>query len=889
MAVRIPQYTEQVRTPGNVIAGAEGRVPSPYRVDLSGFDSLMRGMKAKREESEQNNARASIAAEEPRAQLAMAEAFSEIQRTWTPGSRPVAEQMFDAVDAYRADAENRITDPKARELLVERANQFKTHYGAQGFAFQQKAEVDNRITTYETAYADAGSLAATDPTAFGQQIATINATVMADTQIPEMAKREFVETQSRAAALSVAKAQAELSPEDAMAYTGALLGITEPVLPAPAGGGNIRDEIIRRESGGRMYGEGGKVLRGPAITTKSGETIHAFGPYQLLESTAKQQASETGVPWKPDVFFRDQTGDPILDAETREYHDLLGQSYIATQDALFGGNPVLVAAAHNMGPEATKGWAAGRPYQTQSGKWWHPSKPMDMAAMPEETRKYIQGLGATEAAVGSAQSMTPVDTAGEAGTAYRLLDASELLAVRGIAQAQLAEMQRQQSQALAVQRELFKQRIDDLQTAAKHGDPIELPTDTELVTFLGPAGAALTKQRLLNYQSMATGLKQMPALSNDELQAISTAPDPEGSADRENRQFVRDTMAAEAQRVLALRKSDPGQAALTSSNVVRDSFTAWNEAASEFYAAGANATSDQFDTMAAAQGNFVRTNFAQQRMWGITQPKLPQRIVDKMAEGFRVQMERDPAQAAAYIGQLPALMGSDDAVAEIADKIGPLAWLAMDGVQGMTLKRLQAAGLTPEAKRMELLPAGTKKADIEQAVRDAFDPLLASLAYQNDNVTADRYRQAGMALAMERMGNGASATEAARSAYAELFGDRNTVNGTYRVDTKAHDAAAVDRGLTYFKSSLDPARLLVAPEPGFTLAESQERKARTVRQSAYWVNNAAGSGVYLMHAAGPVLDIDGKPVEVLFDQASALKIPSPPQRPAMGFGSARGL
>lgn len=888
MAVRIPQYTEQVRTPGSVVSGAEGSVPRAVNLDLSGFDQFRHQMQAKREEADLNNARAEIAAEEPRAQLAMASAFSDLQRTWTPGSRPMAEQMFDVIDTYRRDAETRITNPKARELFAERANEFKTHFGLQGFAFQQKAELDNRVTTYENGYADAANAASLNPAEFPRMIATLNASVMADTQMPEAAKAEFVRKQSAAAALSVAKAQADLNPELAASLTGSLLGITEPTIPAgsPAAG-DIRGEIIKRESGGRMYGADGNVLRGPAIQTKDGATIHAYGPYQLLESTARDQAKAAGVPWDRDLFFRARTGDPVQDAKVREYHDLLGQAYIQTQDALFGGNPVLIAAAHNMGPEATKGWAAGRPYQTQSGKWWYPSKPMDMTAMPEETRKYVQGLGAVETPIAQTAG---VRTDGEDATAYRLLDADQLLAVRGIAMSNLAERRRQESEALKVQGELFKQRIDDIEVAAKKGDPFEIPSDTELVTFLGPAQAALTKQRLANYQGMAAGLKQMPALSNDELSAIASAPDPEGTEDRENRQFVRDSMAEEAGRILAARQADPGQASLTSSNVVQDSYRAWGDAANAFYGAGAQATPEQFDAMARAQQTFVRTSFAQQRAWGITQPKLPKGVTEKMAEGFRVQMERDPAQAAAYLSRLPDLLGSDEAVAEVGNKIGALAWLAMDGVPGLTLAKLQTANATPIAKRMELLPDGTNKADVERAVRQSFDPLLSTLAYQNDTVTANRYREAGMALTIDRMSRGASLGEAAASAYAELFGDRNTVNGSYRIDTTRYNADTVTRGLDMAMANLAPESLLVQPEPGFSLAESQARKARIVQQVGYWVNNGAGTGVYLMHPNGPVMGADGKPIQVLFDDAARAK-PAPVQETnwRMGYGSAKGL
>lgn len=884
MAVRIPQYTQQVGTPNSRVAGAEGRGYNPFEIDFSGLARAFEGIDAARQQSEMNNARAQLAAEEPRAQLAMSQQFAQIQQAWTPESKPIADQMFEAIDAYQADAEKRITNPKARELLLERSQQFKAHYGVQGFAYQQQKEIENRVSTYESAYQDVTNLASIDPSAFGQSIVQINAAVMADTQIPEMTKRGFVTKQAKAAALKVGEAQAKLRPKQTVDYIDALLGITEPVLKV-TDGGKIADEIIRRESGGRLYDAAGNILKGKAIKTRDGKIVHAYGKYQLLETTAEATAKDLGVPWKPEVFLRGKSGDVRLDAETAEYHDLLGQAYISQQDASFGGNPVLIAAAHNMGPAATKGWAEGRPYQTQSGDWWHPKRPMDLEAMPKETRKYIEGLG-----VIAEEPKSKADVSGDDATAYRLLDTDSLLHVRNLAMGNLADLQRQDNEALAIQRDLFKQHVDDLEVAAKNGDTIAVPSDGELLTFLGPAQAALTKQRLIGYQGMARALKQLPGLTNDELFEMANAPDPEGTGDRENRQFVRDTIAQQATKLLAARKSDPGQSALDSSNAVRDMYAAWGVKAAEFYGAGSSATPAQFDAMAKAQADFVRTNFALQKTWGISRPKLPTVVVDKMAEGFHAQMDNDPAVAAAWIARLPDLLGSDDAVAQVGNKIGPLAWLAMDGVTGMTLARIKAAQTVPEAKRYELLPTGTSKGEVADAVRDVFDPLFATLSYQNDAATAERYRQAGMTLVTERLSReGGSVNAAAKSAYAELFGDRNAINGTYRVDTTLYDPVALGQRLDSIRDTLPGERLQVTAEPGFTLAESQERKARAVRRSSYWINNESGKGVYLMHPNGSVIDRNGKPIEVLFDDAMKQNLPAPPPGLGGSFRAAKGF
>ena len=885
MAVRIPHYEQQVGTPGNLIAGADASVPHVPVMDLSGFDRFRQIREAKERETNENNARASIAAEEPKLQLAMAQKFQEVTTAWKPGDKPIADQMFEFGDTYGTDLQTRLQDPRARELATARITEMKTHYGLQGFAWETKANVDARIGQYEAGAQDIGTLASMDPAQFGQSAALWKASIEADTQIPATMKPEFIRKHLSAAALTATKVQAELHPEDTAAITGALLGITEPTVSQRVAGGDMYAAITKLESGGRMYGADGKVLRGPAIKTKDGGTIYAYGPYQMLESTAKAQAAKAGVEWKPELFFRDQTGDPMKDAEARQYHDLLGKSYIDAQAQEFGGNPVLIAAAHNMGPEAAKGWAEGRPYQTQSGKWWHPRGPMDMSALPEETRNYLAKLDVTEAAPTAGGA--PVDVNSEAATAFRMLDPESLLAVRGIAMSQLAEQQRQQAAAMKVQSDLFKQRVQDITTAAEHGDAFDMPSDTELQTFLGPADAALTKQRLLNYQQMAGGLKKLPLLTNAELEAQANAPDPEGTDDRENRQHVRDAMAKRASELLAARKADPGRAAMESSGVVQDTYAAFAKASAAFHGAGPNATPDQFAALVKAQGDYVRTSFAMQRTWGITQPRLPAADVEKIAESFRVGLERDPSSAAARLAALPDVFGSDEAVAQVANKIGPLGWLAMDGVPGLTLGKLAAARKIPEADRAKLLPASVKPADVQREVTVALQPLLTTLAAQNDAVTAARYRDAAVTLTMDRLSQqGGSAKEAAKAAYAELFGDRNAVNGTYRVDATRYDPKALDARLQYVRDTIDPARLQVTPEPGFTLAESQQRKARTVRQQAYWVNDESGHGVYLMHGTGPVRDTRGQPIRVSFDDAMKVKPPAVQQKTAYQISQA---
>lgn len=856
---RIPVYSPQVGTPQARISAPSASPPGQYRMDLSGFDQFIASRRRAQEEEDLNDARAQLAAEEPQAQLAMAQKFDEIKTAWTPDSAPIPDQMASYIDEYRTQAEKRIKSPKARELFTERANEFKLHYGLQGFAYESGARKDARVSTYEQSFTTAAQAGALDPTTFGRSIATIKATIEADTGLPEQAKAAFIREQSEKAALTVARARAENDPERASRYAGSLLGISEPVAPSSVRGGDIVAEIVKRESGGRMYGAGGEVLKGPAITTKDGQTIHAYGPYQMLESSAKAQAAKAGVEWNPDLFYRGKTGDPIKDAETREYHDLLGQSYIKDQLDEFGGDPVLVAAAHNMGPAATRGWAAGVPYQTQSGKWWYPKGPKDMANMPEETRKYVQGLGIEEKPVTVAPD--PADPADEGAIPFRLLSPENLIQVRNQAMANLAEQRRQQNEALKIQADLFRQEIKDLEVAAQNGDTIAIPSDDKFNAFLDPATAALTKQRLLNYQQMGAGLKALPSQSNEQLEAITRMPQPEGTEDRANRQFVHDTMTKRAGEILAARKADPGQAAQDTSPQVRSAYSAWTAAANQFYSAGAQATPEMYDAMAKAQASYVRTSFAQQRQWGIDKPTLPKPVIEKMAQGFIARLDRDPEQAAQSILTLPDLLGNDEAVRQVADRIGPLGHLALDGVPGLTLAKIRAQQQTKPAEQMKLIE-GTTTADIDREVRQAFSPFFSTLAAQGDRETAERYRVAANQLVLDRVIRGEPVGKAAELAYNELFADRNAVNGTYRVDTTKYDAAKVDAGLGAILNAFDPDSFMATPEPGFSAEESQARRLRTVKSKAYWMNSPDGEAVELWMNNSPVLNRNGTQIKI---------------------------
>lgn len=877
---RIDTYEQRVGTPSGTVSGGKENISLPhFQLDTESINQGIRNIAQARERTDMNNARAELAALDPEAQLAFRNEFNRLSSSWQPGQAPIAQQMDTFISQYADTAEQRMSSEVGRGLIRERANDMRGRYMLLGADAQLGIETDVRVGQYGQGYDAIAGLASTQPAALGPELAKLNATVMADDMLPLARRQALVQQHSRTTALAVGRVQAESNPQQTLAIANRLLGIVEPTLSVR---GDVTEAIVRNESGGRMYADSGEILRGPAITTRDGRTIHAYGKYQLLEDTAREQAKRLGIAWDRDLFLRDRTGDAAKDAETAAYHDQLGQAYIADQQREFGGNPILTAAAHNMGPEATRGWAAGRPYQTQSGKWWYPKQPMDMAALPDETRAYISKLGEVKDMPASAQ--IPVDD--ESLQTYRILAPEDLLSIRSAAQSRMSELNRQNQERFAVDRVLFQQRIDDLTATAKAGDPIEIPGMDEMVTFLGPAQALLKTRQLAGYQQMAAGLKQLPGLSNAELQAISEMPDPEGSEDRENRQFIRDTTAARAKELLAQRNSDPGKAALSASPDVQQAYTQWQQAARAFHEAGQGATPEQYAAVNAAQSRYVTTSFAQQRQWGIIEPKLPNDVVTGLSKSFVAGLDSgDPALSVARYAALPQQLGSYEAIKQVGDKTGDTGWFAMEGVSADVVLQLRQARAIKSDEAAKLLPNDIKTADVRTAVQKSFAPLLSSLGtpgldQTSDNAAATRYYNGGVTLATQYLisGQASNVNEAAGMAYQQLYANRETIVNGVRIPNN-FDAEAVTVGMARRLQNIRPEHLfLQAPSAGLTEGETRQRMLRNVQQNGRWVTNETGDGAYLMVAGRPALDRAGRPMEIKFQQAQSEPMPATEQQ-----------
>lgn len=466
----------------------------------------------------------------------------------------------------------------------------------------------------------------------------------------------------------------------------------------------------------------------------------------------------------------------------------------------------------------------------------------------------------------------------DAGFAYNALSVPKVVELLSRADAEIARRENEAAQANEYGKVLFSQRLNDITVQLQSGEPASLPSMTEMQFYLGPERALVQMAELQTYQSMAGELAAMNGMTNEQLAAIAVDA-PTGEANRQFRQAAYNAKLNRIEQITKARAADPGQYVIDSSKTVAGVYANYTAESQRVAQLGERATQQDFDSVINAQNRYIATSTMEQRRLGIAEPRLPKAFVASVTAEFQAGLKSDtPQLAAARVEALAQSMaGTPEAIGEIATD--DLTAFAVDGLDGLTIKRIAETARIKEAQLKELMPTDVAWADVERAVTQEFGPLLATFAAQGDKENASRYVRAGQLLATDRLVNGqaSSPAEAAQAAYTELFASRNTAVGTYRVPN-AYPAPIVETGLTSFLARIPVERLAVDTAPWMTEAdkkETGERLVRTIRQQARWANNQMGDGVFLMHAGGPVRDADGLPIEVKFSDALRMAAENP--------------
>lgn len=473
---------------------------------------------------------------------------------------------------------------------------------------------------------------------------------------------------------------------------------------------------------------------------------------------------------------------------------------------------------------------------------------------------------------------------GEVPFSYAALDVPRAVELLSRADAEIARRETAARQGNEFGRQLFRQEVNDLLAAAEGGEPVTLPSYARMELYLGEEEAIIMQQKLLVAQSAAGELAAMDGQSNDELAAI-VATKPTGTENRQFRDAAYSVKAQRATAIIAARNDDPGGYVLGTSDPVQTAFGIYQAELKRVSELGPRATGNDILAAQRAQSNYIMASRDEQRRLGVREPMLPKAYIGEVVQRFSDGIKTDSApQAAAELETLAiSMLDTPKAIEQIAAKVGDVGMFAIDGVDGMTVKRLQNAMSLPEDKLKELLPAGVSWGQIEESVATEFAPLMTTFVAQGDNDAASRYLKAGQALTAEYLREGDNLNAASRKAYDALFASRNVANRTYRIPLtlpiggkmQAVNPNQVETGLALFIRDMTPADMAFPVDPGFTEQESFERNMRTVRAQSRWVNNQTGTGVILMGRDGPQRRPDGSNIEVLFEEAIKLTTENP--------------
>lgn len=471
---------------------------------------------------------------------------------------------------------------------------------------------------------------------------------------------------------------------------------------------------------------------------------------------------------------------------------------------------------------------------------------------------------------------------------YVALPLDKRVSLLSQAETALAKAQNQNDDLLRTQKTLFRQELNNRILAARSGEPVQIPDYSTMVEMLGEGEAIIQTDKLRVLQGLAPEFARMDRMTNAELMGMVAAV-PTGTTNREFNELAYNERVARIKSVMAAREADPGGYVVQNNGTVQ---TALANVSAATDAASQDPSPENMAALSAAQSTFVATTMEAQRSLGIETPKLPEVYVRQLQTQFTQGMASNNPQAAAMSlnGLAQMLIDQPEAIGQLAEATGVLGEFAIDGVDGLTIKRLEAMYALKESQIKELLPPGTVWGQLEDAVNLEFAPLTNTLLLQGGKgakSAASRYMEAGQRLTAEGVSKGMPLNDAAREAYRVLVDQNNYVEKTYRIPkamtvdgvVQQLDRNAVVAGLGEYIRRLSPGDITIPTEQGVTTERSFERKKRTIMMSGQWVNNGTGDGVFLMHDNGPVLSADGMPVEVKFIDSMRLgtEVPAPPE------------
>lgn len=146
--------------------------------------------------------------------------------------------------------------------------------------------------------------------------------------------------------------------------------------------------VLGKESSRMQWGAPGSVAGKDAVTTSD---QGAIGIGQMLPSTAKAVAKQSGIPWDESLFTRGRTGDQAKDNETTQYNIALSKAYFDGLVRKYGGQLDKAFGAYHSGETIVD--KAIRE-SSKSGKLWTEGLgPKGQAYVADATARFQKALG----------------------------------------------------------------------------------------------------------------------------------------------------------------------------------------------------------------------------------------------------------------------------------------------------------------------------------------------------------------------------------------------------------------------------------------------------------------------------------------------------------------
>lgn len=607
----------------------------------------------------------------------------------------------------------------------------------------------------------------------------------------------------------------------------------------------------------------------------------AYGEYQMLESTARRQAAESGIEWRPDLLRGD-------DEEARAYQRRLGQAHIRSLRAQFD-DPVLAMLAYHQGAPNVRrflevygdpneiGWRrwhemvrAGR--RSEDGRRWV-IRPAPNGA--EYLDKIFERVGVSPRDADEYRALTPDDRRAVLDQWDRAARRTETL---------------RNADRRDVDRVLSQE-----ETLLEYG---EAPLEDDRLSqeaLRGLFGREDGDQRWRNRQGairQAEAIRGIASASPDERSAeiARRVARIEGARTPEDRIREIEALAGYRQalgRVAELAAEDPAALVGRSSEAVREAATAFE--------------SPEEGAEAAAAQRYADVILGEQARVGVAQPRI---LTNAHAAALSARFAGlPPEQAMVEFALMRETWGrhAGQVIRELVEHgdMAPEVALAAQYYTPEVAGEAPAPGVAREILEAHALPIAELRRSvdgaggIEDAIVAAFQPMVeAALTSGVPPSAVNSHVRAAVRVALARVQRGADASDVAEGVYRDMIANRFEIvleDDVSAVIPKAYDAATIARAARRILSSEDELRRMAAVPPlGFgeqelgAGAETAEDRAElwreVIRSAGRFVMAESGDGLRLVvdlpNGDGPptpvvVVDAEGRPIEYSYRDLSS--------------------